>query len=31
LPEAVKVMARVPLGVPLSDVDLGNIVAFLES
>jgi len=31
LPEAVKVMARVQLGVNLSDADTGDIVAFLES
>jgi cytochrome c peroxidase len=31
LPEAVKVMARVQLGVTLSDADAGDIVAFLES
>jgi cytochrome c peroxidase len=31
LPEAVKVMARVQLGVTLSDADTGDIVAFLES
>ena len=31
LPEAVKVMARVQLGVPLSDADTHDIVAFLES
>jgi cytochrome c peroxidase len=31
LPEAVKVMARVQLGVTLSDADVRDIVAFLES
>lgn len=31
LPEAVKVMGRVQLGVTLSDADTGDIVAFLES
>ena len=31
LPEAVKVMARVQLGVTLSDADTRDIVAFLES
>jgi cytochrome c peroxidase len=31
LPEAVKVMARVQLGVTLKDADLRDIVAFLES
>jgi cytochrome c peroxidase len=31
LPEAVKVMARVQLGVPLSDADTSDMVAFLES
>jgi len=31
LPEAVKVMARVQLGVTLSDTDVREIVAFLES
>jgi cytochrome c peroxidase len=31
LPEAVKVMARVQLGVNLSDADTGDIVAFLKS
>jgi cytochrome c peroxidase len=31
LPEAVKVMARVQLGVSLNDADTGDIVAFLES
>ena len=31
LPEAVKVMARVQLGVTLSDNDTSDIVAFLES
>ena len=31
LPEAVKVMARVQLGVTLSDADTGDIVAFLKS
>jgi cytochrome c peroxidase len=31
LPEAAKVMARVQLGVTLSDADTGDIVAFLES
>jgi cytochrome c peroxidase len=31
LPEAVKVMARVQLGVTLSDPDTRDIVAFLES
>ena len=31
LPEAVKIMARVQLGVTLSDVDTRDIVAFLES
>ena len=31
LPEAVKVMARVQLGVTLSDGDIRDIVAFLES
>jgi len=30
LPEAVKVMARVQLGVILSDADTRDIVAFLE-
>jgi cytochrome c peroxidase len=31
LPEAVKVMARVQLGITLSDADVRDIVAFLES
>jgi len=31
LPEAVKVMARVQLGVPLNDADIRDIVAFLQS
>ena len=31
LPEAVRVMARVQLGITLSDADTGDIVAFLES
>jgi cytochrome c peroxidase len=31
LPEAVKVMARVQLGVTLNDADINDIVAFLES
>lgn len=31
LPEAVRVMARVQLGITLSDTDTGDIVAFLES
>jgi cytochrome c peroxidase len=31
LPEAVKVMARVQLGVMLNDADTHDIVAFLES
>ena len=31
LPEAVKVMARVQLGVALSDADTRDIVVFLES
>ena len=31
LPEAVKVMARVQLGVTLNDADTHDIVAFLES
>ena len=31
LPEAVKVMGRVQLGITLSDADTGDIVAFLES
>ena len=31
LPEAVKVMARVQLGVTLNDADTRGIVAFLES
>jgi cytochrome c peroxidase len=31
LPEAIKVMARVQLGVTLKDADLRDIVAFLES
>lgn len=31
LPEAVKVMARLQLGVTLSDTDTGDIVAFLET
>ena len=31
LPEAVKVMARVQLGVTLSDADTRDIVAFLEN
>jgi cytochrome c peroxidase len=31
LPEAVKVMARVQLGVALSDTDTRDIVVFLES
>jgi cytochrome c peroxidase len=31
LSEAVKVMARVQLGVALSDADAGDIIAFLES
>jgi cytochrome c peroxidase len=31
LPEAVKVMGRVQLGVTLSDADTHDIVAFLES
>jgi len=31
LPEAVKVMARVQLGVSLNDADTGDIVAFLQS
>jgi len=31
LPEAVKVMARVQLGVTLSDAETGDIVAFLQS
>jgi len=31
LPEAVKVMARVHLGITLSDGDARDIVAFLES
>jgi len=31
LPGAVKVMARVQLGVTLSDAETGDIVAFLES
>ena len=31
LPEAVKVMARVQLGVMLNDADTHNIVAFLKS
>jgi cytochrome c peroxidase len=31
LPEAVKVMGRVQLGITLSDADTGDTVAFLES
>ena len=31
LPDAVKVMARVQLGVSLNDADSGDIVAFLQS
>jgi cytochrome c peroxidase len=31
LPEAVKVMAQVQLGVTLKDADLSDIVAFIES
>jgi cytochrome c peroxidase len=31
LPEAVKVMARGQLGVPLTDSDTSDIVSFLES
>jgi cytochrome c peroxidase len=31
LPEAVKIMARVQLGISLNDVDTGDVVAFLES
>ena len=31
LPEAVRVMARVQLGMTLGDADIGDIVAFLES
>ena len=31
LPEAVKVMARVQLGVTLNDIDTRDIIAFLES
>jgi cytochrome c peroxidase len=31
LPEAVKVMARVQLGVTLNDMDTRDIIAFLES
>jgi cytochrome c peroxidase len=31
LPEAVKVMARVQLGVTLNDADTGDIVSFLQS
>jgi cytochrome c peroxidase len=31
LPDAVKVMARVQLGVSLNDADTGDIVAFLQS
>jgi cytochrome c peroxidase len=31
LPEAVKIMARVQLGVSLNDADTGDIMAFLES
>ena len=31
LPDAVKVMARVQLGVSLNDADTGDIVGFLQS
>ena len=31
VPEAVKVMARVQLGVTLNDIDTRDIIAFLES
>jgi cytochrome c peroxidase len=31
LPDAVKVMARVQLGVSLNDADTGDIVAFLQN